>query len=85
MPTIDTAAIESLRALAATSGELQFAHLCTAALSGEEWAMDRIGNALHEINWMSNELGLDRRLEVIRCIDTTRPDGAVARASSVPV
>lgn len=40
--TIDTAAIESLRSFAMNHNEIQFAHLCTAALAGEEWAVDEV-------------------------------------------
>lgn len=75
-----TAAIESLRTFAMEHGELQFAHLCTAALDGEEWAVERVGEALREIEWSTREVGLDRRLEIIRSTDTTRPDGAIARS-----
>lgn len=39
------AAIESLRSFAVSHGELPFAHLCTSALGGEEWAIERIVEA----------------------------------------
>lgn len=39
-------AIESLRTFALSHNEIAFAHLCTAALNGEEWAVERITGAL---------------------------------------
>lgn len=48
-----------------TLNNLELAHLCTAALNGEQWAADRIVAAL-------------------KAIDTTRPDGAIARGTVTP-
>lgn len=76
----DTAAIESLRSFAERHGELQFAHLCTAALAGEEWARERIAWALVEFIGPTETGGaLDR----IRDTDTSRPGGAIARGIEV--
>lgn len=87
MKTIDTAAIESLRSFAIAHGEIQFAHLCTAALAalngdkGEEWAVERVSDALKRIEWTAMSLREpdDVKLTVIRNTDTTRADGAIAR------
>lgn len=85
MPTIDTTAIESLRTFAVDHNELPFAHLCTAALAGEQWAVERIVPVVerHEI---AIEVYGDKRtvLEMIRATDTTRPrpDGATARGGN---
>ena len=77
--------IESLRAFATTHGELAFAHLCTAALAGEEWAVERVNDvfdthydmlALHPA---ARHHKIADRLELIRLTDTTRPDGTIAR------
>jgi hypothetical protein len=80
---IDTAAIESLRGFALANNELAFAHMCTAALQGETWAVERVTDTLRRIT-----AGLEYRdadqstntLDCIRATNTTRPDGAVARA-----
>jgi hypothetical protein len=54
--TTDTAAIESLRAFAIAHGEIEFAHLCTAALAGEQWAIERVVSALKLIASRSTSL-----------------------------
>lgn len=74
---IDTAAIESLRTFAMRHGEIQFAHLCTAALEGEEWAVERIDTALRE--WCFAPCDEDAVIEAMQRTDTSRPDGAIAR------
>lgn len=81
--TIDTAAVESLRTFALANGEPLFAHLCTAALNREGWAVERIESVLRLIalanaaeRWRE---GADRSLDVILSTDTSRPDGAIAR------
>jgi hypothetical protein len=67
-----------------------FVHLCTAALEGEEWAMERIGSVVEEwtyFNAVRCEIPESRfteyALESIRATDTTRPDGAIARSVEV--
>ncbi len=67
--------IEQLRAFALEHGEIAFSHLCTAALAGEEWAIDRIGKAL--------ACGTSYPLllaDIIRATDTTREDEYVAKS-----
>jgi len=76
---IDTAAIEALRTFALTHGELAFAHLCTAALAGEPWAVIRMEDVVMLCGTFEPAIILD----VIRTTDTTRPDGAVARAFEI--
>ncbi len=95
---IDTAAIESLRTFsinyADTNTErqstnrdnlLNFAHLCTAALAGEEWAVTRLhyftipGSCIVDATSAINTAHL---LNLIQFTDTTRPDGAIARSFS---
>lgn len=80
---IDTAAIESLRSFAEQHGEIQFAHLCTAALQGEGWAIERMREIPFKIDMQAMTCGRRRvaMLTVIRATDTTRPDGAIARAA----
>lgn len=81
--TIDTAAAESLRNFAVTNGEFAFAHLVTAALAGEEWAMQRTNLVLLKIGRLSlqgSQSHFEAKLEIIRTTDTTRPDGAIARS-----
>lgn len=75
----DTAAIESLRTFAEQHGELAFAHLCTAALQGEEWASERLMTSGFS-RWTSR-CSSAWTIAAIRTTDTTRPDGAVARGS----
>lgn len=79
---VDTTAIESLRAFAIEHSEIQFAHLCTAALAGEGWAVERIGNSLAAMHAMSDGRGYTDllKLGVIRNTDTARPDSAIARS-----
>lgn len=78
---IDTAAIESLKQFAVLHGEVEFSHLCTAALAGEEWAEERIAPALDEFleptKWMGCLMCIERT-------DCTRPDGTIARAAVIP-
>lgn len=69
--------IEQLAAFAAKHGELAFAHLCTAALEGEEWAVERIHAAIFRLDWSSSWVA--RLLAVIRTTDACRPDGAITR------
>lgn len=76
--------IESLRAFALSHNEVAFAHLCTDALTGEEWAVDRVTPALFELPLWSNNKQHELTLRhVISATDTTRPDGAVARKIEV--
>lgn len=83
-------AIEALRTFAACRLELAFAHLCTAALAGEEWAVERVSAALTLMTNLitENHAVLDHdvaaiRLRIIRATDTTRPDGAIARGIEI--
>lgn len=100
--TIDIEAVKSLRAFAlhqgcANLGHLPrdvseradlvaFAHLCTAALQGEEWAVERIAPSLSAwdicrlVPNYSAELAM---LASIRATDTTRPDGAIAKSITI--
>lgn len=80
--TIDTAAIESLRSFAVSRGTLQFAHMCTAALNGEEWALERIWYFLTPgacIVDATSAINTAHLLNLIAFTDTTRPDGAMGR------
>ncbi len=82
----DTAAIKSLRTFAAARGEVEFAHPCTAALQGEEWAAERIDAARRALagdTFGAVDHGL--ALAHIRSTDCTRPDGAIARGAITPV
>ena len=80
---LDTAAIESLRSFAMRHGEMPFAHLCTAALAGEEWAVERIRNAIdlkYACLSFDDDLVAQDMLKTIRSTDCTRPDGTIARS-----
>lgn len=79
--TIDTAAAESLRNFAVANGELAFAHLVTAAMLGEEWAIERVQAVLdNAIIDPTSKINTCHALNLIRFADTTRPDGAIARS-----
>mgnify|MGYP001608257260 FL=1 len=73
-------AIESLRTFALAHGEVSFAHLCTAALNGEAWAVERVESVLERIAVHAEALagGLSK-LTLIRSTDTTNPDGSSSR------
>jgi hypothetical protein len=75
MPNKD--AIESLQAFAATHHEYGFVHLCTAAFTGEEWAIERVMTVLKLT--VDGSADTVSKLNVIRSTDTTRPDGGIAR------
>lgn len=86
MNKTNTAAIESLRSFAEANSEIEFAHLCTAALAGEEWAAERIGIVIATIEFQTQQLipmvwDDEDTLVHIRTTDTTRPDGAIARTA----
>ena len=80
---MDNEAIETLRAFALAHNEVAFAHVCGSALAGEEWAVDRIMLAIAPlVRTLSGPLSGPRAahaIQVIRAIDTSRPDGLVAR------
>lgn len=90
----NTDAIESLRTFVLTTSAasavdhahlVEFAHLCTAALNGEEWATERLTPALSS-SFVTGERSHARACEllnVIRATDATRPDGAIARSFQV--
>ena len=80
---MNTAAAESLRSFAVAHGELQFAHLVTAALAGEEWALGRVNIVIFERNRTQRKYRDKITLDFIRATDTTRPDGALARSFAV--
>lgn len=91
MKTIDIAAAESLRTFALQHNEIAFAHLVTAALNGEEWAVVRLtnGSATYPHTSTLRYPGYSYSvyqgdLRIIRATDTTRPDGAIARSIEAP-
>jgi hypothetical protein len=84
MPNKD--AVESLRTFAMQHNEIEFAHMCTAALEGKEWAIASVEFALSRIALTCADTGRlntdefeELQLRIIRATDTTRPDGAIAR------
>lgn len=79
--TIDTAAIESLRTFALAHNEIEFAHLCTAALNDEAWAVEKVTEALDLIACDDeDEINPEwARMRAINATDCSRPDGAIAR------
>jgi len=64
-----------------------FAHMCTSAIQGESWAIERMNRTLVDIERLGTVLpdGVtdNTRLAVILATDTARPDGAVARSVEV--
>jgi hypothetical protein len=82
--TYQTTAIESLRTFATAHGELQFAHLCTAALAdlasddSEAWAVERLVTSGFS-RWTSR-CSSAWTIAAIRSTDTTRHDSAIARS-----
>ncbi len=82
-----TTAIESLRTFVERHAKIQFSHLCTAAIEGEDWAIERIAMAFEIWDKPSKHGASDTTpllLETIRNTDITRPDGCVAKSMSVP-
>lgn len=90
----NTAAIESLRtfAISEVSGSTPrecadrphfaaFAHMCTAALQGEEWAVERLMTSGFS-RWTSR-CSSAWTIAAIRATDCTRPDGAIARGIEI--
>jgi hypothetical protein len=76
---IDTTSIQNLRTFAELHGELQFVHLCTTALAGEEWAVERVSVVVAEVARTQRRYRNEVALNFIRATDTIRPDGAIAR------
>jgi len=76
-------AIESLRSFAVTNNEIDFAHLCTAALAGEGWAVGRIASVVDE--WCFAPCDESAVVDLIGNIDTARPDGAIARKMEIEI
>ena len=79
--TTNTAAIESLRTFALLYNEIAFAHLCSSALQGEGWAIDRLDHSLalcvinsfqEPLAWTRTPRQSDLLVKAI-CADTTRP------------
>lgn len=86
MTLADTARVEqfeSLRTFAVSHGELQFAHMVTAAINGESWPKDRLEAVLRMWTVAQTMTPTTAMLDAIRSTDTTRPDGAVARSCIV--
>lgn len=78
---MNKAAIEQLRTFAIARSKTTFADLCTAALAGEAWAVERMEYAVAEtIDHSPLDPVSDAwKLIVIRETDTARPDGATAK------
>ena len=76
---MDNEAIEALRTFALAHNEVAFAHVCTSALAGEEWAVDRVMLAIAPLVRAPGGPRAAFAIQVIRAIDTVRPDGLVAR------
>jgi hypothetical protein len=81
---IDQGAIEALRQFALANGEIAFAHMCTAALNGEEWAVERFVERFDDGQGCIGSPFLDERtLNIIRSTNTDRPDDMVAKSIEV--
>lgn len=76
----------ALHLFAVTHNEFQFAHLVVAADAGEQWAVERVNDAVACAGAACAEAVAEHRpwddaglLAVVRATDCTRPDGAIAR------
>ncbi len=76
-------ALEALRSFAVTHNEAEFAHLCTAAISGDRRALDLV-ETIAELRTDRMDDGETRMvLRLIRETDTSRPDGSIARSFEI--
>lgn len=73
--------IETLCTFAEQNNESAFAHLCTAAIAGEQWAIERVEFVIGAISTITEADGdIDEaKLAIIQVTRTIRPDGAIAR------
>lgn len=62
-------------------GHINVAHLITAAGQGEDSAIERLRPALARVVAATSQAEI---LEIVRGIDTARPDGAIARETVTP-
>ena len=84
MQTNEIEAVESLRSLALAHTEIKFADLCTAAIDGEAWAVERVDAVMaNAIIDATSAINTAHALLLIRFTDATRPDGAIARSFEV--
>lgn len=83
--TTERAALESLRSFAYAHGEMAFGHMVTAALNGEQWAIDRATPVAER--FAADIKVIDRHtqatLQVVRATDATNPDGSTSRSIKV--
>jgi hypothetical protein len=87
---------EVLRTFAVAHGEMAFAHLCTAAINGETWAIDRLNGtavvaavlrtfrAVEASGEQLTEAQREGAISLLRDVDTSRTDGAIARSFVMP-
>ncbi len=79
----DSPAAAALRSFAFSNYEVAFAHMVTAAIEGEAWAVERIEDAFARIGAGAFEAGADihaLKLRVISTTETDRPDGYTAKS-----
>lgn len=81
MTTELRAQIEELHNLAELHNEIEFAHMCVAALVEEQWAVDRMTAILAEIAKYGNPE--KAKLFAVRNANASRTDGAIARKVEV--
>lgn len=78
----DRAALESLQSFAYAHGEMAFGHMVTAALAGDQWALERVTPIAQRR--AADIVSIDRHtqatLAVIQRTDTANPDGSTARS-----
>lgn len=73
MTNTNRAAIESLQHIALTHGLMEFCHLCTSALKGREWAVERLSGvvgAYFDVSFSREDAML---LAAIKAVDTVPP------------
>jgi hypothetical protein len=74
--------IIELHRFAIAHHELRFGQLCVAALAGEGWAIERCAAALANLADINRDAA--HTLRIIESINTSRPDGAIAREGFAP-
>jgi hypothetical protein len=80
MKTINTDLANDLRNFAIEHSEIQFAHLVSQAMLGEQWAVERVAGVVSTASSSLSAEAFDAALlAAMRATDTSHPSGAVAR------
>jgi len=82
-PALDDSAIRALHDLAWEHSEIPFAHMCSAALNREPWAVERVTAVLTYREYIARNYPTrvnEHLLIEIRATDTTTPGGGTRRS-----